>query len=153
MGRFLLRLPFLFFLFLPFLILLFSWLSLLSCFLLLVYILTSSSAILHRRRLYARRSLPSSRSAVYDLHCDYQHCLPSAPAFCSCTTRNAMRSVTTFACLMRPTPRTSLRMRHIAPDALLRPCPPHQAPAHPIYDKQQALSFLDARAALVNQRA
>ncbi|KAJ7724696.1 hypothetical protein B0H14DRAFT_3899976 [Mycena olivaceomarginata] len=54
----------------------------------------------YRRRLYARRSFPSSRSAVYDMHCDYQHCLPPVPAFCSCTTRNAMRSVTTRSLLV-----------------------------------------------------
>ncbi|KAJ7342967.1 hypothetical protein DFH08DRAFT_873888 [Mycena albidolilacea] len=61
--------------------------------------------------------------------------------------------MTTSPLLARPTPRTSLRMSYIAPDALLRPCPQHLAPAHPIYDKQQALPFLDARAALINQRA
>jgi hypothetical protein len=62
------------------------------------------------------------------MHCDYQHCLPPAPAFCSCTARNAMRSVTTrplLVCLMSPTPRTSLRMRYIASDALLRPRASH----------------------------
>ncbi|KAJ7301286.1 hypothetical protein DFH08DRAFT_104169 [Mycena albidolilacea] len=45
-----------------------------------------------RRCLYARRSLPPRRSVMYEMHCNYQKCPPPMPAFCSCTTRNAMCS-------------------------------------------------------------
>jgi hypothetical protein len=70
---------------------------------------------------------------MYEMHRNYQDCPPPAPAFCSCTTRNAMCSATLrppLVCLMRPTPRTSPQMRYTAPGTLPRPCPQHQAPAH-----------------------
>jgi hypothetical protein len=82
---------------------------------------------------------------VYDMHCDYLHCPPPAPAFCSCTTRNTMRSANTrplLPCPTGPAPRTS--PHH--PVALPRPCPQHQAPVHLIYDRHQALPLLHARA-------
>ncbi|KAF8193566.1 hypothetical protein K438DRAFT_1969471 [Mycena galopus ATCC 62051] len=64
-----------------------------------------------------------------------------APAFCSSTTSNSMRSATMkllVTCLMRPTP-----MYDLTPDTV--PClhPQHPAPAHRRYTTQQALSFLD----------
>ncbi|KAJ7795657.1 hypothetical protein B0H14DRAFT_3888104 [Mycena olivaceomarginata] len=42
--------------------------------------------------LWARCSFPPGLSAVYDMHFDSLHCPPPGLAFCSCTTRNAMRS-------------------------------------------------------------
>ncbi|KAJ7437170.1 hypothetical protein FB451DRAFT_1416985 [Mycena latifolia] len=120
---------------LPFLALLFSLHSLLSCSSLVAYMLTSSSAILRARTLpYAPRSFPPRQSVVS-------------------TTWNAMRSATTKplpACSMRPAPTTSPHARDIAPDAVPRPHPQHQAPAQATYDTQQALPFLDTRAALAD---
>ncbi|KAJ7270275.1 hypothetical protein C8J57DRAFT_306280 [Mycena rebaudengoi] len=51
---------------------------------------------------------------------------------------------------MRLAPTTSPHARYIAPAAVPRPHPQHQAPAHPRYDAQQALPFLVARPAFVD---
>ncbi|KAJ7319240.1 hypothetical protein DFH08DRAFT_389761 [Mycena albidolilacea] len=65
------------------------------------------------------------------MHCDYSHCPPPVPVFCSSTTRNTICSVTTMplsACSMRPAPTTSPQAWYIAPAAVPRPHPQHQAP-------------------------
>ncbi|KAJ7938611.1 hypothetical protein B0H13DRAFT_2563147 [Mycena leptocephala] len=72
----------------------------------------------------ARRSLTPCRNVGYDIHRDYAPSPPPAPAFHSCTTPNVIRRTT-------PTPST----------------PGSRTPR---YDTQQALPFLDPRAALVD---
>ncbi|KAJ7822195.1 hypothetical protein B0H14DRAFT_1325098 [Mycena olivaceomarginata] len=90
-------------------------------------------------------SAPSRLAGAPCTTCTATTCTAAAPpAFCSCTTRNTMRSANTrplLLCLMGPAPRTSSHR----PDALTRPCSQHQAPVPP-HIRQVAGAALPPRA-------
>ncbi|KAF8188154.1 hypothetical protein K438DRAFT_1972347 [Mycena galopus ATCC 62051] len=74
-------------------------------------------------------------SVVYYMHCDHPHCPPPARLQQHDIERGVpSHQEATTTCLMHP--------------ARLRPRPQRQAPAHPRDAAQQALSFLNVRAAL-----
>ncbi|KAJ7919420.1 hypothetical protein B0H13DRAFT_2320409 [Mycena leptocephala] len=97
----------------------------------------------------ARRSFLPPGSVVYDMHRDYQHFPPPAPAFCSSMARNVMHSSHS------PPPQCTPRLRSHQTRGASSPTPyhvrpQHQTPAHARYDTQQALPFLDPHAALID---